>query len=157
MSDSPVCIRRAGPADAAGIQALYAELVGHTDLAVQPERIEQVSRDASTALFVAEVRGVLCGSALVSLCNDVMFRSQPFAVVENVIVTATHRGVGIGRLLFAHIEAFCLKADCSKIMLLSSIERAEAHRFFERVGFAGTRKRGFVKYRRHFSMTPSHG
>jgi hypothetical protein len=35
-------------------------------------------------------------------------------------------------------------------MFLSSAEREQAHRFFERMGFAGALKRGFVKYRRHF-------
>jgi hypothetical protein len=36
--------------------------------------------------------------------------------------------------------------DCSKIMLLSSIHRTQAHAFFERAGFKGDSKRGFVKY-----------
>ncbi|WP_200916529.1 GNAT family N-acetyltransferase [Jeongeupia sp. HS-3] len=143
------------PEDAEGIQGLYAELVGSAEIAVQPERIAHIAGDANTALFVAEIQARICGTALVSLCNDVMFKSQPFAVVENVVVTAASRSVGVGRLLFAHIEAFCLAADCSKIMLLSSAERADAHRFFERAGFTGSTKRGFVKYRRHFSASPN--
>ncbi|WP_205700904.1 GNAT family N-acetyltransferase [Jeongeupia sp. USM3] len=130
---------------------MYAELVGNPEVSVRPERIARIADDTNTALFVAEMRGCICCTALVSLCNDVMFDSQPFAVVENVVVTSACRNAGVGRSLFEQIEAFCLAADCSKIMLLSSAERVDAHRFFERVGFVGATKRGFVKYRRHFS------
>ncbi|HIV72719.1 MAG TPA: hypothetical protein H9903_17415, partial [Candidatus Aquabacterium excrementipullorum] len=45
----------------------------------------------------------------------------------------------------------CGRAQCSKIMLLSSIERTEAHAFFERAGYTGSTKKGFVKYRRQFT------
>ena len=79
-----------------------------------------------------------------------MFGSQPFAVIENVVVNEAVRGKGLGEAPLRHIEAFCLAMDCSKIMLLSSIQREQAHRFFERVGFAGSSKRGFVKYRWQF-------
>ncbi|MNR35046.1 hypothetical protein D3C85_1528660 [compost metagenome] len=49
------------------------------------------------------------------------------------------------------VEAFCAASDCSKIMLLSSVEREDAHRFFERCGFDASIKRGLVKYRRSFA------
>ncbi|MDR3390358.1 MAG: GNAT family N-acetyltransferase [Sulfuriferula sp.] len=145
-----LAIRRALPADAAHIALLYAELVNNPAIAVLPERIEQISQDPNTALFVCENQGVVCGTALVSLCADVMFKSQPFAVVENVVVAASARGQGLGTLLLRHVEEFCLASDCSKMMLLSAIEREHAHRFFKRAGFTGSTKRGFVKYRRNF-------
>lgn len=50
------------------------------------------------------------------------------------------------------IEDFCYRADCSKIMLLSSSDRIQAHMFFEHVGFIGSSKRGFVKYRSQFNI-----
>jgi N-acetylglutamate synthase-like GNAT family acetyltransferase len=144
-------VRRALPNDAQSITALYAQLIGNKAITVLPERIAEVSRRvATTALFVSERQGRVCGTALVSLCADVMFKAQPFAVVENVVVESSARGRGVGALLFKHIEAFCLAHDCSKIMLLSSVDRGHAHRFFERMGFVGASKRGFVKYRRNF-------
>ncbi|MFK4135844.1 GNAT family N-acetyltransferase [Pseudomonas luteola] len=77
-----------------------------------------------------------------------MFGFQPFAVVENVIVDEAQRGTGVGRQLIRTIEQRCIDKDCSKIMLLSSAHRIQAHAFFERAGFKGDSKRGFVKYRR---------
>jgi hypothetical protein len=35
---------------------------------------------------------------------------------------------------------------CTKLMLLSSATRIEAHSFFSQIGFDGEKKRGFVKY-----------
>ena len=143
-------VRRAISDDAESIASLYTELVSNPAVAVLPERICEISKDLNTALFVCERKGVVCGTALVSLCADVMFKSQPFAVVENVVVSSSVRSQGIGTVLLRHIEAFCLANDCSKIMLLSSINREQAHRFFERTGFSGSSKRGFIKYRSKF-------
>jgi GNAT superfamily N-acetyltransferase len=142
-------IRRAVPFDAEGIASLFTQLVSDPSMSVLPERIVQISQDANTALLVAECHGRLCATALVSLCSDIMFRFQPFAVVENIVVDESVRRTGIGTALLRHIERFCIDADCSKIMLLSAADRQTAHQFFERAGFSGSSKRGFVKYRRH--------
>ena len=155
MPNLEIAIRRAAPSDTESIAQLYAELVSNPAVAVLPERIDQISKDANTALLVCEYRGIVCGTALVSLCADVMFRSQPFAVVENFVISSSARRQGLGTLLLRHIEAFCLANDCSKIILLSSVERERAHHFFECAGFTGSSKRGFIKYRRSFEATTS--
>ena len=143
-------VRPARPTDSYRIAELYAQLVENPTVNVLPERIARISDDPNTGLFVCERNGLVEGTALVSLCADVMFGFQPFAVVENVVINQAHRGTGLGAALLQHVEAFCLSKDCSKIMLLSASQREEAHRFFEREGFAGSSKRGFVKYRRQF-------
>lgn len=153
-SDGAVRIRRARPEDAPRIAALYRQLVRQTMVSVLPERIAAVAEDARTALLVAARGDTVCGTALVCLCADVMFNAQPFAVVENLIVDAGQRGHGAGALLLSAVEAFCRDSDCSKIMLLSSAHRQRAHVFFERAGFLGSAKRGFVKYRSAFANLP---
>ncbi len=150
MSPIEVIVRRATINDVKDIAALYVQLVSDSAVSVLPEQIVEISNDKNTALFVCEHNDRVIGTALVSLCADVMYGFQPFAVVENVIVDSSDRNQGIGTILLRHIEAFCLASDCSKIMLLSSSQREQAHRFFERHGFVGYSKRGFVKYRRHF-------
>ena len=141
-------IRRAVSSDAENIATLYRQLVDNTSVAVLPERIVQIAKDNNTALFVCEQDGRLCATALVSMCLDVMYRFQPYAVIENFVVDKSSRRNGTGTALINYIEEFCLNADCSKIMLLSTANRVTAHRFFERAGFNGSSKRGFVKYRR---------
>jgi GNAT superfamily N-acetyltransferase len=143
-------VRPAKPQDSHRIAELYAQLVANPAVNVLPERIAQIADDPNTGLFVCECNGLVEGTALVSLCADVMFGFQPFAVVENIVVNQTHRSTGLGAALIRHIETFCLRRDCSKIMLLSASQRADAHRFFGQAGFAGDTKRGFVKYRHQF-------
>ena len=116
-----------------------------------PEHLAELEADSRTALLVAEVDGAVRGSLLLCLCADAMFGRQPFAVIENIVVDEPWRNAAVGAALMCHAEALCRDAACSKIMLLSSIGRRDAHRFFERHGFVGDSKRGFVKYRRQFS------
>ncbi len=146
--------RRAQAHDADEVDRLYAQLVDGPGIDVLPERLAELQRSTQAALFVVDDESDdgdgLLGTVFVALCPDAMFGRQPFAVVENIVVDARARGRGIGALLLAEVERFCLAADCSKIMLLSAIEREDAHAFFERAGYAGDRKRGFVKYRSAF-------
>jgi N-acetylglutamate synthase-like GNAT family acetyltransferase len=146
-------IRRARPDDAEGIEALYRQLVGDTNVRVLSACIAKVADDPRTLLLVLENDGLLCASALLNFCADVMFESQPFAVVENIVVDSKLRGQGLGTMLLRWIEENCRARDCSKIMLLSGVERSEAHRFFARCGFADDTKKGFVKYRRAFQAS----
>ncbi len=152
MNKSAISVRRGSPQDADAITRLYTQLVSNPLVCVLPQRIAQLADDPHTALLVAECGGSLTGTALVSLCADVMFGAQPFAAVENFIVDEGSRGQGAGAALMQKVESFCLAADCSKIMLLSASDRVQAHQFFEHMGFAANRKRGFVKYRRDFAL-----
>ena len=91
-----------------------------------------------------------------TLCLDAMYGNQPYGVLENVVVAEAQRSHGIGSQLMAYVEELCHRHDCSKIMLLSTASRAQAHRFFERHGFSAANKRGFVKYRSQFRPPQAH-
>jgi len=150
MDAYQVIVRQARAMDSASLQALYIELTRDDNVCVIPEKVEAIFVDPRTCLLVAEMNGQVCGTALVSLCADVMYGNQPFAVVENFIVAVGARGNGIGARLMEYVDSFCRESNCTKVMLLSSASRVEAHTFFEKAGFAGDKKRGFVKYRRDF-------
>jgi N-acetylglutamate synthase-like GNAT family acetyltransferase len=158
MEPDQVIIRKARAGDCAILQDLYVELTRDDNVCVTPEGIETALSDHHTCLLVAEINEQIVGTALVSLCADVMYGSQPFAVVENVIVSNDIRGNDIGTRIMKCVESFCLESDCTKIMLLSSASRTGAHSFFEKMGFSAEKKRGFIKYRRELrpSVRNSH-
>lgn len=145
-------VRKAVGIDAPAIQNLYQELVSNPAISVLPGRIDDIAKSSNTALFVAEVGAEIAGTALVSLCSDVMFGNQPFAVVENIVVHARYRGSRVGTALMREVERYSQSASCSKIMMLSSVERVKAHGFFESIGFVSSSKKAFVKYRRQFKV-----
>jgi GNAT superfamily N-acetyltransferase len=140
-------VRRAQPRDASSIEAFYRLLVpGDANISVAPERLAALESDQANHLLVADIEGVVSGSAFLTICLDAMYGFQPYGVVENVIVLPAWRGRGVGAALMNGVEQVARAARCTKLMLLSSRSRAEAHAFFLQLGFDGERKRGFVKY-----------
>jgi len=140
-------VRKACARDAAAIEALYELLVpGDENIHVDPSRVSALEADATNHLFVVEHEAGVCGSVFLTICLDPMYGFLPYGVVENVIVLANARGRGAGRALMAAVEQTARAARCTKLMLLSTATRSEAHAFFARLGYDGERKRGFVKY-----------
>jgi N-acetylglutamate synthase-like GNAT family acetyltransferase len=150
-ADDAIRVRNAQAKDAPAVEALYRELTpGNDGICVLPERLDQVAEDPNSLLLVATIDGTVRGTASITFCLDAMFRHQPFGLLENIIVGAGTRTRGIGRALMAAIDAAAIDRDCSKLMLLSSAARPDAHRFFERCGYNSSAKKGFVRYRRLF-------
>ncbi len=145
-------IRRAFAEDATVIQSLYRELVDDSQVRVLPAQIAALAESPASFLLVAETDGAVCATALLAFCADVMYQFQPFGVVENIVVARSMRGRGIGRQLLAHVEQLAIARDCTKLMLLSSAHRNEAHAFFRGCGFASDTKNAFVKYRSQFGQ-----
>lgn len=143
--------RKANANDANAIANLYKDLVPNAPINVLPERITEITEDKNTYLIVCADNGNIIATALVALCNDAMFTRQPFAIIENVIVSKEYQGKGIGKGLMDHIEKFCLASDCSKIMLLSSSDNRSAHDFYAAMGYDPNAKLGFIKKRKHFN------
>ncbi len=148
---APPAIRRATSDDAPAIASLYQELFPDPSIRVLPDHIRTLAESSHTFLLIAEVDGVICGTALLNLCQDVMYGTQPFGGIENIVVTGTLRGHGIGRALLVEIECLATIHDCSKLMLFSNATRESAHAFFRHCGFSSDRKLAFVKYRSSFS------
>jgi GNAT superfamily N-acetyltransferase len=59
----------------------------------------------------------------------------PSAVVEDVVVDATHRGHGIGRAMMTHAVGVCRSKGCYKMALSSNLKREKAHAFYDSLGF----------------------
>jgi len=151
VTGPPCSIRRATEADAPVIEALYREFVADGDIHVLPGHIAALAESSTSFLLVAKIDDTVYGTALLTLCPDVMYGTQPFGVIENIVVTQSRRGGGIGRSLLGQIEQIAAHHDCTKLMLLSDRTRRDAHVFFQRCGFSGETKRAFVKYRRQFT------
>lgn len=154
-SQPPCLVRRAVAEDARGIENLYRDLVADPMIRVLPEQITHLAVSSTSFLLVAvdEADQTLCATALLSICPDVMYGTQPFGVVENIVVSPTVRGRGVGRLLLEVVEGLAGTHRCTKLMLQSSRARVEAHAFFRRCGFTSDAKLGFVKYRRQFTAS----
>ncbi len=119
---------------------------GDDAIQVDPARLAALEEDATNLLLVCAVGDRVVATAFLTICPDPMYGAQPYGLVENVVVLEQHRGRGVGKALLAAVDEHARAARCTELMLLSARDRGEAHTFFERVGFDGERKRGFVEY-----------
>lgn len=145
-------IRRAQATDAEAISHLYTELNTLSTPSVLPERIAALAGSEHTHLLVCDDGGDVLATALLCLCQDVMFGNQPFALVENFVVSKDYKREGIGKSMMDFIEAFCLEQNCSKIILQTSSENRDARDFYTAMGYDSDAKIGFIKYHRYFSQ-----
>ena len=82
------------------------------------------------------VVGVLQVSFIPGLTRQGMWRGQ----IEGVRVAAAERGTGIGRAMLERAIAECNRRGCGLVQLTSDERRAEAHRFYEALGFRATHR-----------------
>ncbi len=144
-------IREAVAEDASAIQLLLLQLINDPLVSVSSQRLEAIRISDDNFVIVIELDLKIVALVQITLCPDIMFNLQPFALIENIIVDENIRGQGIGKLLMKAIDEKCLQHDCSKIMFLSAKHRTTSHAFFEANGYTADKKKGFIKYRSSFS------
>ncbi|QHE83530.1 GNAT family N-acetyltransferase [Hydrogenophaga sp. BPS33] len=135
-----VQIRLAQQADLPAVLALYAQ-PGMDDEQVLPlpeaQRIwREFQRYPSYRLFVAcDAEGTVVGTYALLVMHNLAHMGTPSAIAEDVVVSAERQGQGIGRALMAHALQQARTAGAYKLALSSNRKRAQAHAFYEALGF----------------------
>ena len=134
--------------DIEGLDRLYLQLSGndHGLSSRYKEIFAQMQSDRAYHLLVAVNEDkVMVGSILGIICKSLAAHYESLLVIEDVIVDDTQRRAGIGRALFEKIEEIAIEESCAYSILVSSVFRTGAHRFYESVGYTenvmGFRKR----------------
>jgi GNAT superfamily N-acetyltransferase len=71
-------------------------------------------------------------------------RARVKEIVENVVTDAKFRRRGIGSQVLRALLDRCWERRCYKVMLMSAVERAEVHAFYDSLGFERNAKQAFV-------------
>lgn len=133
---SPVLRPPAG-ADAGAVAALLGQLGYPADAPAVAERLARIASHADYAAAVAEAEGAVAGIIVMqrglTLEND-----RPFARVLALVVDGGMRGRGIGAALVRWGEDWARARDAYAVHLTTALHRAEAHAFYERMGFERT-------------------
>lgn len=115
---------------------LFEELSG---LPASLERLEAVfgrmADNPDYHLLAAVEADVVVGALLGVVCLDCVGECRPFLVVENVMVAASYRHRGVGRLLVEEILRRGRQRDCLYAMLVSGRDRRGARDFYAALGF----------------------
>ncbi len=99
---------------------------------------EEINADKNNELIVAELGGAVVGSLQITFTPSISFQGGKRATVESVRVDAKYRGRGIGKKLMLWAIGRAKEENCIAMQLTTNSERAEAHRFYENLGFKGT-------------------
>lgn len=135
-------VREATVSDLPGIVELLAQLYAdpaQEDYAAAGEQYRraytEIAGDPRQTLFVVETDGRIAGTLVLIVVPNLTRRGRPYAILENIVVDAERRNGGIGEALVRHAIDAARRAGCHKVALMSRVERTDAHRFYERLGF----------------------
>jgi ribosomal protein S18 acetylase RimI-like enzyme len=104
------------------------------------QRIERIAADPSTLLIVAEADGELAGFVALHVQNLVE-RDEPGCEVAGLVVAERFRRQGIGELLMEAVENEARKRGGRYLVLNTAHRRADAHAFYEALGYEHTGRR----------------
>ncbi|RAG86770.1 GNAT family N-acetyltransferase [Streptacidiphilus pinicola] len=139
-----VIFRRATTADLPAIVAmLAADSLGvgresPDDLTPYEEAFARVDADPNQHQIVAERAGEVVGTLQLTVIPGLSRRGAVRTIIEAVRVRGDQRGSGLGTALMEHAVAESRRLGASLVQLTSDNTRADAHRFYERLGFTGS-------------------
>ncbi|HEX5404643.1 MAG TPA: GNAT family N-acetyltransferase [Pseudonocardiaceae bacterium] len=142
MTDAAV-IRRATRTDVPAIVAMLAD----DPLGAQREQpgdpaylaaFDVLDADQHQLLVVAEVAGDVVGTLQLTFLPGLSRRGATRAQIEAVRVRGDQRGGGLGGLLINWAVDTARERGCALVQLTTDASRADAHRFYQRLGFAAS-------------------
>ena len=144
MTVSELIIRRAHESDLPALIEIFAADVigGHGDTS-DPSAFEDYLRafhaiDASATeqLFVAETVEGIVGTFQINFNRVLTGRGGLSMIIEAVHTRPDMRSRGIGAAMVAYALEEARRRNCRQVQLTSNLARSDAHRFYERLGFA---------------------
>jgi ribosomal protein S18 acetylase RimI-like enzyme len=136
-SDNDLTVRDARLNDAVELAELACELGYKTTDVEMATRLKTVLKDARYKTLVAEIGGKLCG--MIGTVSHSSYLHNDFSGrIIALVVSSKMRRRGVGRKLVAASEKDLLRRKITRVTLTTRFEREEAHRFYEKLGYART-------------------
>lgn len=142
MSADPF-VRQADENDSETLVHLYRQLdpgSGRPDGNTVRALLARLRSYPDYRVYLAFRNGRIAGTFAMLIMDTLGSRCAPAAVVEDVVVDESERGEGMGRLMMEFALEKAREAGCYKLVVSSNLGRADAHRFYDAIGF---RKHGF--------------
>ncbi|MCS7001841.1 MAG: GNAT family N-acetyltransferase [Dehalococcoidia bacterium] len=99
---------------------------------------EEIAADPKQWLVVGERDGEVISTMQVCVLPSLSYRGGRRAIIENVRVRADHRGRGVGSAMIRWAIDLARVERCVLVELASHRVRADAIRFYERLGFVAS-------------------
>lgn len=96
---------------------------------------ETINKYPDYQVYVARRYGKTLGTFALLIVDNLAHLGARYGIVEDVVVTADCRRMGIGGQMMRFAMQKCHTAGCYKLVLSSNKKRADAHRFYKNLGF----------------------
>ena len=124
--------------------SVIATLLGELGYPSQPDgvraRLARLLASEGSRVFVAERAAKVLG-VLALHRMPVLTSLNDIAMIIALVVTERERRAGVGRLLIARAEDEARAWQCGRIMVTSAERRADAHAFYQTLGYEYTGRR----------------
>ena len=130
-----VTLRAAREADAEHVASLMTELGYPSTAEGVKDRLRGSLSSQTSCCLVAEAENKVIGMMSVELIPYFPTGST-ICRVTSLVVSSQHRSRGVGEKLMTAAATFARKHGCAGIEVTSSERRVDAHRFYQRLGFA---------------------
>jgi GNAT superfamily N-acetyltransferase len=121
------------------INASRGDVADDSDLPVYANALARIIDDSANDLIVAVEDDRIVATLQLTIIPGMPRRGATRLLVEAVWVAADRRSAGIGGAMMRWVVDTASPAlDADLVQLTSDAARADAHRFYERLGFVGT-------------------
>ncbi|QJT02743.1 GNAT family N-acetyltransferase [Streptomyces asoensis] len=117
---------------------LGAERESPDDLSPYLTALERLTADPNQRLVVAVREGHVVGTLQLTIIPGLSRRGSTRSIIEGVRVHADERGSGLGTRFIEWAIEESRRENCQLVQLTSDSTRTDAHRFYERLGFAAS-------------------
>lgn len=97
-----------------------------------------IERDPNNELIVVELEGAIVGTMQLTFIPSLSFQGSMRMQIEAVRIDRRYRGHGLGQKMFRWAIKRAREANCRFVQLTTNKTRADAQRFYERLGFVAS-------------------
>ncbi len=97
-----------------------------------------IEADKNQLLSVAEDGGTVVGTLMLTFIPGLSRMGAWRGQIEAVRIAQSHRGAGLGEQFFKWAIERCRERGCSLVQLTTDKTRADAHRFYDKLGFTAS-------------------
>lgn len=127
-------VRDARAGDEAALATLAAQLGYPTSAETVAARIVKYFGNPQERVIVAELDGAVIAWTSAALVDH--FYTPRCVEISGLVVDSDLRGRGVGAALLGEVKRWAAELGAATVRLRANVVRVEAHRFYERRGFA---------------------
>ena len=144
-------IRKATAADAEQLKSLYFKHLTQyppkeeQDMAKWRVMLTKFEHDENMHLLVMEIDETVVSTVQMAIIENLTHNVRPFAVIENVVTHAEHRGKGYASALLQKATEIAKERGCYKLFLETGSNKESTLGFYKHNGFELDQKHSLLK------------